>query len=148
MRELQRSKGFDKEDDFNILVKKVGELEATIIKKDQEIDGLRMANIELEKKLKNEIDKHEKTSFLLEKSRIQLFQTQDELSQAKQLVEQQKNDSVDMDEVLKPFEEQVDQLRQIITKQNTELVNLRQLVHEECAERMRLQKLLGMIDDD
>lgn len=146
IRELQRSKGLDSVDEINNLNKKVEDLESALALKDKEIQNLKSANIDLEKKLKEATEKNEKTSLLLEKARIDALKAQSEAAEAKKLADEanSKNEEIDYEELLKPFEEQLEKLKEVITKQNAEIVGLRNLVHEECTERMRLQKQLGI----
>ena len=164
LRELKRSKGLDNTDEIANLNKKVldlennlaskdkkvSNLEDDLASKDKEIQKLKSINLDLQDKLKVANDKNEKTSFLLEKARIDTLKAQSEAEEAKKLADEAaaRNDDVDYEELLRPFEEQLEQLKEIITKQNSEIVGLRKLVHEECVERMRLQKLLGMNQED
>lgn len=145
IRELQRSKGLDSVDEIENLSKKIEELESALVLKENEIQNIKLANTELEKKLKNATEQNERTSLLLEKARIDTLKAQSEAAEAKKMVDElnNKNTDVDYEELLKPFEDQLKKLKEIITKQNAEIVGLRNLVHEECTERMRLQKQIN-----
>lgn len=145
IRELQRSKGLDNTDEIKNLNKKITDLEGVLASKDQEINNLKSKNIDLEKKLKDEVEKNNRNSVLLEKSHTDLLKAQFEAAEAKKIADESSNKSnnIDYEGLLKPFEDQLEKLKEVITKQNAEIVGLRNLVHEECTERMRLQKQIN-----
>ncbi|OHS97301.1 SMC protein [Tritrichomonas foetus] len=133
IRELEKSKGFDKFDEITALKTKISELEAKVAAKETENQDLKNHNNELQKQLKEANESHEKTSFLLEKARIEILKTKSEAPP-----------EIDFEEMLKPLEDQLNMLKGVVTQKQAEIKRLQQLVHEECQERMRLQSLLGI----
>jgi chromosome segregation ATPase len=133
LRELHKAKGLDKTEEIAGLNEKIHVLEVDLANERKENGTLKTAIGEVESKLKAADGHIRSLTQALETARA----------------EAQKPHSVpppqiDFEQMLAPFEEQLENLRGCITQKQAEIKRLQGVVHQECAERLRLQSMLGV----
>jgi chromosome segregation ATPase len=133
LRALQQAKFPDKTEEIARLNARIRQLESELANETKEKDKLLVTIGQLESKLKV--------------ADIQIRSLTQSLASATAEAQKPKPaapPAIDFEAMLAPFEEQLEQLRILVTQKQAEIKRLQGVVHEECAERLRLQGLLGV----
>jgi small-conductance mechanosensitive channel len=134
LRELEKTKGLDRTEEIAGLNQRIRQLESELANEKKDNASLKNTVSQLEGKLKSAECQIKCLSDSLETARMEAQKTRPA-----------QPPPIDFEAMLAPFEEQLENLRLCLTQKQTEIKRLQGVVHQECAERLRLQNLLGTV---